>query len=83
MHRGDDNSTDNKIIQDIQSWMLSLNLPKNFMQESEINTFRIMDSSFEQLCFSMEHSGIIEPKKLSVFEFNSKIVNLEKMNKNK
>lgn len=37
-----------------------------------------MDLEFETLCAALESNGVLNPKKLSVFEFNAKIDYFEK-----
>lgn len=61
------------LIRSVDSYVISINTPKIFSNESEDNVLRGMDLSFENLCASMEEAGINNPKGLSVFEFNSKL----------
>ncbi len=42
-----------------------------------------MDLSFARICTVMEESGIKDPKKLTVFEFNAKLDFLQQKNKQK
>jgi len=64
---------------DIDSHILSINPPGNFSADSSM--LYDMDLSFGKLCAGMEESGISNPKKLSVFDFNAKLDYLEEKNK--
>ena len=69
------------VIRSIEGYVLSINSPKSFSNESEDNILRTTDLAFENLVTSMEEAGINAPKGLTVFEFNSKLDYFEKKNK--
>ena len=72
-----------KILKSVDSYLISLNPPSDFSEKSQYNSIRQMELSFERLMASLESSGVSNPKKLTVFELNSKIDFIESKNKKK
>ena len=70
---GGDSEKYEKVVRSIDDHLMSMNEPGNFADGSSENVMLQMDLSFERLCTSIEEAGIKEPKKLTVFEFNSKL----------
>lgn len=54
-----------------------MNEPKDFKANSPDNILNEMDISFENVCTALEEAGVNNPKKLTVFEFQSKIIYFE------
>ena len=69
-----------KVIASIDDYIVSLNPPKDFSDTADSCIIHL-EKSFEYLCTSMEEVGISSPKKLSVYEFNSKIDYFKSKNK--
>lgn len=47
--------------------------PKIFIQGHPDNCITAFEISFEELCANLEEIGVMNPKRLTVFEFYSKI----------
>lgn len=62
-----------KVCQNIDEYILSINPPNDFRANSDENVVRGMELSFEKLCASMEEAGIKSPKNLTTFEFYSRL----------
>lgn len=60
-------------INAITDYQVALMNPKIFAFESPDNCIRKMEEAFENLCTNLEELGVMNPKKLTVFEFYSKI----------
>lgn len=60
-------------INAVTDFQISMLVPGNFNPESTDNSITRMELSFESLCTNLEELGIQNPKRLSVFEFYSKI----------
>lgn len=72
-----------KQINAVTDYQLSMIAPSDFDGESRQNTINAMELSFESLCTNLEELGIQRPKRLSVFEFYSKIRYFKAKNKPK
>jgi hypothetical protein len=53
--------------------MVSLNVPKNIDFSDSDNAVTRLRKSFEKAIAGLEENGVINPKKISVYEFYSKI----------
>ena len=62
-----------KVVDEVNQYLISLNEPKDFGSRSTNNAVRYVELSFEKLCTSMEEAGINNPKGLTVFEFYAKL----------
>ena len=82
-HEGRDSDRDNydRIISNIDSYLLSLNEPKDFRESSEDNAVRNYELSHGRLVASMEESGVINPNQLTVFEFETRLDYLQSKKK--
>lgn len=68
-----------KKVQDIEDFLLAFNPPDLFRGSGRV--LIQVDKAFENLCTVLEEAGINAPKKLSVYEFYSKVEYFEKKNK--
>jgi len=59
-------------ITEVDNYILSMNTPKDFNEESENNIIRISESIYESTCTVLEEAGVNNVKDLTVFEFESK-----------
>lgn len=59
-------------INEVDNYILSMNTPKDFGEESEDNIIRTSESIFERTCTILEEAGVQNIKELNVFEFESK-----------
>lgn len=62
-----------KIIQRVTDFQVSLLSPKNFDPSDSNNYISLVEKSFENLCTTLEEWGIVQPHRLTVFQFYSKI----------
>lgn len=53
--------------------MIELSKPNDFRFSNPDNVLNQLDANFEDVCSAMQEAGMIDPKKLSTFEFYSKI----------
>lgn len=60
------------VINDVDNFILSINTPKDFGEESENNIIRISEAIYERTCTILEDAGVRNIKELTVFEFESK-----------
>jgi hypothetical protein len=60
-------------IKKIDDWQLSLIVPKNFDNESPDYYIKKIEKGFENLCATLEDLGVHDPKRLTVFEFYSRL----------
>lgn len=60
-------------INAISTYQVNLLSPKIFASENPDNCIRASELAFEALCTNLEELGVMQPKKLTVFEFYSKI----------
>ena len=64
---------DPKVLQEIESIESEMiDAPQNFDLKDPNNIITKLDLNFQSECASLERSGVENPKKLSVFEFNAK-----------
>jgi hypothetical protein len=68
---------------DLTDYMNSLINPKSFDNANPESEMHKVDAEFEKACAVLEESGINEPKKLTVYEWESRILYLEKKYKKK
>jgi hypothetical protein len=61
------------LIKTIDDWKLSLMTPKNLDSHDPDNFILKIERSFENLCGTLEDLGVSNPKRLTVFEFYSRI----------
>lgn len=57
--------------------------PKNFDNQDKENHVAGLERNFENLCVSLEDLGVPNPRKLTTFEFYSRIVYYKKKHKPK
>ncbi len=69
-----------RLIADINEYQISMIRPKNFDSTDPENIIRMMETSFENVCTSLEELGVVSPHLLPVFSFYSKIAYFEKKN---
>jgi len=60
-------------INSISDVQITLMAPKIFSDSHPDNCIREAEIAFEALCTNLEELGVMNPKKLTVFEFYSKI----------
>jgi hypothetical protein len=65
-------------IKAIDQYQLSLMTPKNFDSQDPENLVSKMEKAFESVCAALESNGVVNPKKLTVFEFYSRVYFFEK-----
>lgn len=70
-------------IKQIEQWELSLHSPKNFDNQSPDYFIKKIEKSFESLCIALEENGVQSPKKLTLFEFYSRLEYFKKKRKQK
>lgn len=68
-----DESKLRKQIRDIELWQLQLQTPKNFDNQDPENLVIQREKSFENICATLEDLGVTNPKRLTVFEFYSRL----------
>jgi hypothetical protein len=66
------------MLADIQAFFLEQSAPMCFNPYEEKNILRSSEMIFEDLCSVIEEQGVINPKRLSEFEFYSKLRYYEK-----
>jgi len=62
-----------KEVDVIDKYFLILSKPNDFNTANSDNIINTIDKSFEQLCASLEESGVQSPKKMTTFEFNQRV----------
>lgn len=67
-----------KAIMLIDQYRADMIAPKNLNEDNPDNYIKTIDISFENICTSMEELGIVNPRNLTVFQFNSKIAYFKK-----
>lgn len=67
-----------KIVKGIDDFQASLLKPRNFDSQNPENYIKQIESSFENVCTSLEELGIQSPDRLTVFRFYSKIAYFKK-----
>lgn len=67
---------------DIQEYFLMMSKPLVFNPYESENVLRSAERIFEEIVSTMQEQGITEPKKLSEFEFYSRLMYFEKKFKN-
>ena len=72
-----DNEALHEQMKDVCEYFMEANKPRNFNPRSSGSVVVEFDKSFENMCSSMQESGIT-PDSLTVFEFYSKIEYFEK-----
>jgi len=60
-------------INSISDYQIGLMKPKVFAEGHPDNCINEIELAFESLCTNLEEMGVMNPKKLTVFEFYSKI----------
>lgn len=72
-----------KLKADIIDYQVAMLKPRNFDSQDTDNAIKLIETSFENICTSLEEAGVQNPAALSVFSFYSKIAYFEKKNKPK
>lgn len=72
-----------KDIDMIDRYLFDLYAPNEFNVKSKNNVLRDLDNTFQDICSTLEEAGVKEPKNLSVYEFNQRIIYFEKKNPSK
>lgn len=67
-----------KRLNEVKDYFIDKQKPNVFDPFSELCYYVINEKSFEDVCMMMEESGVLKPKDLSLFEFQSKLVYLQK-----
>lgn len=82
-HEGDkeEKEKNDKIVASIEDFILSMVPPNSFKEDDTNNIIHHMEISFEKLCASMEEAGIHDPKRLTAFEFYSRMEYFQSKNK--
>jgi molecular chaperone GrpE (heat shock protein) len=65
------------LIKSIDNWQAALLAPKNYNEQDPDNYIKTLEISFEQLCTALEELGINDPRRLTVFQFYSKVIYFE------
>lgn len=72
-----------RVIDSVDNYLFELYAPREFNIKSENNVLVDLDDSFEQMLSALEDAGVLNPKKLSVYEINKRIIYFEKKNPQK
>lgn len=70
-------------INEITLYQIGLMLPHSFDSSNPDNFLKGVELSFESVCTNLEEMGVTNPKRLTVFEFYSKIRYFKNKNKPK
>lgn len=70
-------------IKGVDQYLLSCRLPKNLDPHDNNNYLYTAEKQFETLCTRLESLGVHQPKRLTVFEFYSRISYFKEENKPK
>lgn len=79
--KGESTDKQDKIIDTINRYLASLNPPQEFRETDPKSILKDIEISFENACAALQESGIPNPKKLTVFEFEQRVDFFSKRNK--
>ena len=71
------------VISGINDYLVMLNTPKNFDYSRPENIASSIRKSFSNSCSALEEMGVINPQKLTLYDFNAKIDYYEAKQKKK
>jgi hypothetical protein len=74
----DPSDQDERELEELERYFLYHNTPMNFNPYDDTNIIMSNERSFEDICVVLEEQGVQEPKRLTEFEFNSKLQYFEK-----
>lgn len=72
LKKGDEHILREK-VRAIEQHQLSFLAPRNFDNADPANVIKSMEKGFENLCVTLEDLGVQNPKRLTVFEFYSRM----------